>query len=92
MHIGSNSHVLGGRLGRECGKCGGRMEPGFLAHPSLEHSHQVAWHPGEPRAEQVSFLGIEVNRSWQVRLAPDLLEPVTQYRCTGCGYLESYAH
>jgi hypothetical protein len=68
------------------------MEPGFLAHPVIEGSHQVVWHPGEPRPEQFSFLGIEVAQSWEVRLDPELLEPVTQYRCAGCGYIESYAH
>lgn len=68
------------------------MEPGFLAHPVIERSHQIAWHPGEPRSEQVSYLGIEVSRSWEVRIDPDHLEPVTQYRCVGCGYLEAYAH
>ena len=79
-------------LGRVCDKCGERMEPGFLAHPWREKSCQVVWHPGEPRPEQVSYLGVEVNMSWEVRLHPDLIEPVTQYRCTGCGYIESYAH
>lgn len=68
------------------------MDPGFLAYPGLDGSLQVAWHPGEPRSEQVSFLGIEVSRSWEVRLDHDLLEPVTQYRCSSCGYLEAYAH
>ncbi len=68
------------------------MEPGFLANPSPEGSLQVAWHPGSPRSEQVSYLGIEVSRSWEVRLDPDLLEPVTQYRCSSCGFLEAYAH
>lgn len=82
-------------LGRECPKCQGRMQPGFLAYPADPGGlggRQVAWHPGEPKSEQVSYLGIEVSQSWEVRVDPDQLEPVTQYRCTSCGYLESYAH
>lgn len=69
------------------------MEPGFLAEfVRAEEGRQVAWHPGNPRSDQVSFLGIEVSTSWTVRLDSELLEPVTQYRCTGCGLIESYAH
>lgn len=68
------------------------MESGFMAHPLTEGSRQVAWHPGAPRPEQVSYLGIDVAQSWEVRLDPDLLEPITWYRCTGCGVLEAYAH
>lgn len=82
-------------LGRDCPKCEGRMEPGFLAFPAdFEGSggRQVAWHPGEARREQVSFLGVEVSQSWEVRVDPELLEPLTQYRCCGCGFIESYAH
>jgi DNA-directed RNA polymerase subunit RPC12/RpoP len=82
-------------LGHDCPKCQSRMQPGFLAYPADASGlggRQVVWHPGEPKREQVSFLGVEVSQSWEVRVDPDLLEPVTQYRCTGCGYIESYAH
>ena len=68
------------------------MEPGFLAHPLAEGSRQVAWHPGAPQPENINYLGIEVGQTWEVRLDPDRLEPITWYRCTGCGLLEAYAH
>lgn len=80
-------------IGRSCPKCSAQMDPGFLAeYFEQEEGRQLAWHPGRPRAESVSFLGIDVSSSWAVRLDPELLEPVTQYRCTGCGFLEAYAH
>lgn len=80
-------------LGKECPKCAARMEPGFCADLLEGHeARQVAWHPGLPRADRIVYLGIEVSQCWEVRVDPELLEPVTQYRCSGCGYLEAYAH
>lgn len=80
-------------IGRQCPKCPAKMEPGFMAeYHQGDEGRQVAWHPGSPKAEQVSFLGIDVSTSWLVRLDTELLEPVTQYRCSGCGYIEAYAH
>ena len=57
------------------------MEPGFIADASQAAFVQERWSSGAPQA---SFWGgVKVNRS-------ELL-PVTTYRCTNCGYLESYA-
>jgi len=64
-----------------CPKCSGRMEDGF----TLDHTHgeklQAAWVEGPPKH---SF--------WTGLRAPRAIQhPITTYRCTGCGYLESYA-
>lgn len=80
------------QIGRDCPKCAQSMQPGFLATPGRETSLQVAWHPGEARPENHSFLGVDVGLSWVVALDPVALEPITVYRCPGCGYLEGYAH
>jgi hypothetical protein len=79
------------RLGRNCSKCGGGTDPGFLAELSPgTDGRQVAWHPGTARPAKSSYLGVDVNSDWSVRLDPEALEPVTYYKCLSCGYLEAY--
>lgn len=65
-----------------CLRCKGRMEQGFM----LDHTHG---------AHLVSkwVKGPAVKSKWQegtVKIPEYTLE-ITAYRCTACGYLESYA-
>ena len=81
------------RLGRECPKCGARMESGFLVEQTAhDEGVQVCWHPGDPRPSGGNFLGIDINHSCKVGVDPESLKKVTQYCCEGCGFLEAYAH
>lgn len=70
----------------DCMKCGGRMEMGFIldhAHSMMAQSH---WVSGE--AEQMQFLGLR----WAgVTTRGKTVRTVDTYRCTRCGYLESYS-
>ena len=62
-----------------CPKCRSAMEAGFVLDQTYGANAQSAWIEGTP---QPSFWsGLKVGE----RL------PVTTYRCTRCGYLESYA-
>ena len=68
--------------GATCGKCGGRMEPGFLLE--LKDGNQKAvteWVEGEPEKGWFGFVKVRGKRRLKVQ---------TQ-RCTRCFYLESYA-
>lgn len=64
-----------------CPRCGGRMEQGFImdfAHGALLVSQ---WAKGPPTK---SF--------WTKTKKPkDGMLPVGTFRCSGCGFLESYA-
>ena len=64
-----------------CQRCSGPMETGFIMDYVAEAvaRRQSLWVPGEP---QTNWLGI-------VKDASAL--PVTTYRCTDCGWLDSYA-
>ena len=66
----------------ECPKCKKVMGTGFLVdRGESDRKHVVKWVEGIP---QKSFwTGIATSKL--------LMLPVTTYRCTGCGYLESYA-
>jgi hypothetical protein len=63
----------------DCPKCGGPMELGFIADHTYAATFQSMWSAGEPRK---SFWG-------GIKLKEMLT--VDTYRCTDCGYLESYA-
>jgi hypothetical protein len=66
---------------RTCHKCSGPMEEGFTLDHGFDQNLQAAWIEGTPRRS--IWTGLEVPRSIQ--------HPITTYRCTRCGYLESYA-
>lgn len=67
------------------------METGFMVQQTqLDEGLQLCWHPGRPRSQGGNFLGIDLNSSGKVTIDPESLEPVTQYRCSGCGFLEAY--
>lgn len=65
-----------------CPKCDGRFEAGFTLelgdHNSLS---QGKWVEGKP--ERSFWNGLKIKGRAQ--------HPVTTYRCSRCGYLESYA-
>jgi hypothetical protein len=64
-----------------CPKCRAAMEPGFVLDQTYGALAQSAWIEGRP---QPSFwTGLKVKDAAK--------HPVTTYRCTKCGYLESYA-
>jgi hypothetical protein len=66
----------------QCPKCNGEMKQGFiLDHKDYASSVVAQWQPGAPLK---SFW-----RGVQSKDGPHY--EITAYRCTGCGYLESYA-
>ena len=64
-----------------CPKCHRHMEEGFVLDQTYGANAQAAWIEGQPRRSV--WTGLKVDRG--------ALNPITTYRCTGCGYLESYA-
>jgi hypothetical protein len=65
-----------------CPKCGGIMEEGYS--PDFYHNglaNQSFWSRGKTRT---SFWG-------GIKTDQNNVYPITYYRCTRCGYLESYA-
>jgi hypothetical protein len=58
------------------------MEIGFTTDFAYGSILQASWSPGEPVMRR--FVG---GVKFQKRDA----RPIVTYRCTGCGYLESYA-
>lgn len=65
----------------ECTKCRSPMQAGYLVDQGHANARSVtSWSEGEPR------------RSFWMGLKPssEVIETRT-WRCTGCGYLESYA-
>lgn len=77
------------QLGREqaeqpgrCGKCGGRMEAGFMANPDEAYWRDAGvWVSGMP--ERGIFRGLDVEgRS---------IYTITGKRCAQCGVIELYA-
>lgn len=69
-------------LDKSCPKCSSVMQRGFILDHTAHSSQVVArWQPGEP---QKSFwVGVQTKDSPPYE--------IQAYRCTACGYLESYA-
>ncbi|GMM94500.1 hypothetical protein [Qipengyuania sp. MTN3-11] len=66
---------------KTCPKCGRRMEEGFTIDAGDYNSPTVpGWHPGQPDKR---WYGLKVDKAEK--------RPVATWRCTSCGYLESYA-
>ena len=63
----------------ECPKCRGKMEEGFLKDEG--EGKVLKWVEGTP--EWSFWMGAKTRGKNQAR--------VIAYRCTGCGYLESYS-
>jgi hypothetical protein len=67
----------------ECPKCAGHMESGFMIERGGgPRDRQVRWVEGEP-IPTLWFAGVKIQDQEPI--------PVTTYRCSGCGYLESFA-
>jgi hypothetical protein len=65
-----------------CPKCRASMEPGFVLDRNRFDDRQSTWMEGT--LESNIWTGsVKTSEREQI--------PVTTYRCTGCGYLESYA-
>jgi hypothetical protein len=66
----------------ECPRCRGSMQEGFTVDRGHGDRRRIpAWTAGPP--EKSWFLGIRTKGRESY--------PVTTYRCSRCGYLESYA-
>jgi predicted nucleic-acid-binding Zn-ribbon protein len=64
----------------ECPKCRNKMEEGFIMDEGYGTIHANKWLEGPP--EKSFWTGTKTAGKRQVA--------VTTYRCTSCGYLESY--
>ena len=65
-----------------CPKCGDPMERGFIPDEYRDHNEVTVWVQGLPeRSPETGWVVLSGTRMWQV----------VTYRCTGCGYLESFA-
>ena len=65
----------------DCPKCRGRMEEGFIKDEGYGTSHPSKWVEGTP--EKSFWTGLKTRGKEQVE--------IRTFRCTQCGYLESYA-
>jgi len=65
----------------ECIRCHAQMECGYVVDLTYGGYAQQKWYPGAP--ESSIWKGLKLNRNQSV--------PVTTFRCSSCGYLESYA-
>ena len=67
---------------RQCPKCSGEMEGGFLVdHTDYASARVETWVEGAPT--KAFWTGLKIKDRPQLS--------VTTYRCERCGYLESYA-
>jgi hypothetical protein len=65
-----------------CPKCNRAMERGYVADTGYGQILQTSWTAGIPVPRK--FVG---GVKWRAQDA----RPIVTYRCTGCGFLESYA-
>ena len=64
-----------------CPKCSGRMEAGFVLDRTYGANLQATWVEGAPTKS--FWTGLKIGRL--------VSRPVTTFRCSSCGYLESFA-
>jgi hypothetical protein len=67
---------------RVCPKCKAKMERGFVLDQTYGGRFPAKWVEGEP--ERTIWLGVRLKGKRSLELAT--------YRCTSCGYVESYAN
>jgi len=65
----------------QCVKCGTAMEPGYIPDRNMGWYDPRKWFPGALRL--TGLKGVAKNKSTPLH--------VISYRCSGCGYIESYA-
>ena len=68
-------------MSKTCGKCGARMEPGFMPDDKDNGSKVTSWVEGAPVKSFWGFFKTKGRR----KLA------IETWRCGRCGFLESYA-
>jgi predicted nucleic-acid-binding Zn-ribbon protein len=68
-------------VSKECAKCGGTMTVGVI----VDHGH------GQSTPERGQEGEAIVSKWWGLRVDKKALLDVETWRCTKCGYLESYA-
>lgn len=64
-----------------CPKCSGQMEEGFVLDRTYGANLQTLWVEGPPTTS--FWTGVKMKGREQL--------PVTTFRCSKCGYLESFA-
>ena len=64
-----------------CPKCSGQMEEGFVLDRTYGANLQASWVEGVPTTS--FWTGVKTKGREQL--------PVTTFRCSSCGYLESFA-
>lgn len=68
-------------MAKSCPKCSRAMEQGFVVDQGDYGSRTASkWHGGEPN-----------QRWWGLKTDKGSMREVRTWRCTSCGYLESYA-
>ncbi len=65
----------------KCGKCGGEMERGFMVDNTYAGVARPQWAEGE--IDYSVWMGVKMGKRERFT--------VNTYRCSKCGYLESYA-
>ena len=69
---------------QKCPKCQNKMDEGFIHDYTGGSDFQLAWVPGTPQIKQRKVYQLYyVDRTKAI--------PITAYKCSNCGYLESYA-
>ncbi|MDB5677093.1 MAG: hypothetical protein JWM94_95 [Sphingomonas bacterium] len=68
-------------MSKECAKCGGTMTVGVIVGRNHGSSYPERWQKGEAIVSK--WWGLREDRKAQL--------DVETWRCTRCGYLESYA-
>jgi hypothetical protein len=66
----------------QCTKCQGELEGGFMLDHNDVSAHQALWASGAPTRTVASDTGPSKT---------ERMLPVVTFRCTKCGYLESFA-
>lgn len=65
-----------------CPKCGAEMSRGFVVDHNMGAATVGLWVPGEPMHSRWGS-GVRAPREQSI--------PLATFRCSGCGFLESYA-
>lgn len=72
-----------------CSKCHSSLEDGFLLEYAYPTLLATRWYPGAPEEAEIRLLGMKVGEWLKVR--EQNMRIVSTFRCTSCGFLESYA-
>jgi hypothetical protein len=71
-----------------CPKCNGQMEEGFIVDERHRFYRKVStWVQGRPERSFMTGVRLSGKRTFETKR----MFETTAFRCTECGYLESYA-